>query len=132
MIWCFFVSFAILCFFQEPFSFRDFKKPSLYKPLFVSVMLMFFQQFSGVNAILFYTVQIFQSAAPSIDANVASVIVGVVQVAATMVAAVLMDRAGRRLLLITAGEIINQILGDITTRLWFYHGKVFLKILNFF
>lgn len=36
-----------------------FKKNHL-KPLFISLGLMFFQQFSGINAVIFYTVQIFR------------------------------------------------------------------------
>lgn len=30
------------------------------KPVFISLGLMFFQQFSGINAVIFYTVQIFK------------------------------------------------------------------------
>ena len=41
--------------------------------------LMFFQQFTGVNALVYYTVSIFRSAGSSIDSRYATIIVGVVQ-----------------------------------------------------
>lgn len=85
---------------DDKFSWSEFTYPFLYKPLIISLALMFFQQFSGINAVMFYTVNIFNSAAPSIDSNIATVIVGVVQVVFTCVAAVLMDRMGRKALLV--------------------------------
>jgi facilitated trehalose transporter len=45
--------------------------------------LMFFQQWCGVNAIIFYTVSIFQQAGSGIEKNLATVIVGIVQFLAT-------------------------------------------------
>jgi MFS family permease len=65
---------------------------------------MFFQQFSGVNAIIFYTTTIFQSAgSQAISPNDATILVGIVQVVATFAACLLTDRAGRRLLLVISG-----------------------------
>lgn len=58
-------------------------------PLFLSMSLMFFQQWCGVNAVIFYTVYIFSSASaasgepPLIDENAATIVVGVVQFLAT-------------------------------------------------
>ena len=83
---------------------KEFRKPSLYKPLFISAMLLFINQSCGIAAIIFYTVDIFQTAAPSIDANMAGVIIAVVQVVTTLVAALVMDRVGRRFLLMASGE----------------------------
>jgi hypothetical protein len=48
--------------------------------LIISLMLMFFQQFSGINAVIFYTMPIFESAGSTLDPSIASIIVGVVQV----------------------------------------------------
>ena len=38
-----------------------------WKPLAVVIMLMFFQQFCGINAVLFYTQTIFQDAGSDMD-----------------------------------------------------------------
>ncbi|XP_072022520.1 solute carrier family 2, facilitated glucose transporter member 8-like [Amphiura filiformis] len=102
---------------QEPFSILEFTKPSLYKPLMISVVLMFFQQWSGINAVMFYTVDIFKTAAPTIDAHISTVIVGVVQVVATLVSVLLMDRAGRRVLLLLAG--VGMALSSTTFGLYY-------------
>lgn len=69
------------------------------KPLAISLGLMFFQQFSGINAVIFYTVQIFNDAGSTIDGNVCSIIIGIVNFAATFVATLLIDRLGRKILL---------------------------------
>nr|B4KR05.2 RecName: Full=Facilitated trehalose transporter Tret1 [Drosophila mojavensis] len=74
-------------------------KRSNLKPLSISLGLMFFQQLSGINAVIFYTVQIFQDAGSTIDGNVCTIIVGVVNFMATFIATVLIDRAGRKILL---------------------------------
>lgn len=66
-------------------------------------MIMFFQQFSGINAVMFYTVSIFQSAGYK-NSELATVVIGVVQVIATLVACFLMDKMGRKKLLIIAGS----------------------------
>lgn len=39
---------------------RELFKPNNFKPLLISLGLMLFQQLSGINAVIFYTVQIFQ------------------------------------------------------------------------
>jgi SP family facilitated glucose transporter-like MFS transporter 8 len=88
---------------NEKVSWRDFTKQELYLPLRVSVGLMIFQQLSGINVIMFYTVSIFQSAGYKESGNLATVVVGIVQFVITIVACMLMDRAGRRVLLFISG-----------------------------
>ncbi|KAG0712649.1 Facilitated trehalose transporter Tret1 [Chionoecetes opilio] len=87
-------------------SLKDLLKPYVLKPLFISFGLMFFQQFTGVNGLLFNLTNIFQSAGSSIPDDISSIVVGVVQVAATFLATVLMDRAGRKLLLIVSSSVM--------------------------
>ncbi|EDW77093.1 uncharacterized protein Dwil_GK22112, isoform A [Drosophila willistoni] len=69
------------------------------KPLSISLGLMFFQQLSGINAVIFYTVQIFKDAGSTIDGNVCTIIVGIVNFMATFIGIILIDRAGRKILL---------------------------------
>ena len=76
--------------------------PGVYIPLLLSLGLMFFQQLSGVNAVIFYGGNIFTEAGIHWDPNIAALIVAAVQVAATFVSCVLMDRLGRRILLLLA------------------------------
>lgn len=79
---------------------------SIMMPLFISMSLMFFQQWSGVNAVIFYTVTIFDSAGSTVNKNLATIIVGLVQFLATFVSIFLVDKAGRRILLIASGLIM--------------------------
>ncbi|XP_077864167.1 solute carrier family 2, facilitated glucose transporter member 8-like [Saccoglossus kowalevskii] len=87
---------------QETMAWSEFLKPSIYRPLVISLLLMVFQQFSGINAVMFYTQSIFEGAGFRNGAY-AAVIVGAVQVVFTCVCAILMDKAGRKMLLILAG-----------------------------
>lgn len=70
------------------------------KALFISLGLMCFQQMSGINAVIFYTKGIFEAANTGIDSGVATIIVGVMQVIAVFVSSIVVDKLGRRLLLI--------------------------------
>lgn len=72
-----------------------FKKHNL-KPLSISLGLMLFQQFSGINAVIFYAEKIFIFAGSTIDESICVIIVGVVNFIATFVATVLIDRLGRK------------------------------------
>ncbi|XP_011309197.1 facilitated trehalose transporter Tret1 isoform X2 [Fopius arisanus] len=74
-------------------------QPKNIKPLAISLGLMYFQQFSGINAIIFYTVEIFESAGNSEDSNKSTIIVGIVNFASTFIATALIDRLGRKILL---------------------------------
>ncbi|XP_045615875.1 facilitated trehalose transporter Tret1-2 homolog isoform X2 [Procambarus clarkii] len=85
---------------------KDLAKPYIFKPLMISLALMFFQQFSGVNSVLFNLTTIFSDAGSTISDNMSSIIIGVVQVASTFLATVLMDKAGRRLLLIVSASFM--------------------------
>lgn len=78
--------------------------------LFIALLLMFFQQFSGINAVIFYTVPIFQSAGSTMDPAICGIVVGVVQVLMTFVSAVLIDKAGRRILLLQSSFIMGSCL----------------------
>lgn len=74
-----------------------------YKPFAMAVGLMFFQQFSGINAVLFYQTDIFRKASPNSNALLSSIYVCLAQVLATMAASVLVDRLGRKILLMASG-----------------------------
>lgn len=84
------------------FQMSDLKDPGVYKPLIIGIMLMIFQQMTGINAIMFYAETIFEQAHFK-ESDLASVIVGMIQVIFTGVAALIMDKAGRKILLIISG-----------------------------
>ncbi|OWR48486.1 hypothetical protein KGM_206261 [Danaus plexippus plexippus] len=78
--------------------------------LICSLGLMFFQQFSGINAVIFYTNNIFQSAGSNIPPVIATIIVGVVQTIATYISSLLIEKAGRRILLLQSCIIMGICL----------------------
>lgn len=75
--------------------------PAVSRALFLSLLLMVAQQFSGINAIFFYSTDIFARAGLSSPA-VGTLVCGVVNVLSTAAGVVLVERTGRRPLLLTA------------------------------
>ncbi|XP_063237664.1 facilitated trehalose transporter Tret1-2 homolog isoform X2 [Bacillus rossius redtenbacheri] len=89
---------------SEKLSFSEaFKTRAARKALGVCLGLMFFQQLSGVNTVIFYVSFIFKSAGSAVQPATATVAVGVILVLSTVAATLLVDRAGRRLLLCVSG-----------------------------
>jgi SP family arabinose:H+ symporter-like MFS transporter len=71
------------------------------RPLIIAVLLMAFSQFSGINAIMYYSTEIFTTAHVGVkDAFAASTVIGLVNLLFTFVAIALVDKAGRRPLLL--------------------------------
>ncbi|CAL1526735.1 unnamed protein product [Lymnaea stagnalis] len=94
---------------QRVSFFEILKKRELSLPLFIGVCIMIFQQLSGINAVMFFTVSIFESAVGEF-AYKATVIIGIVQILGTLAAVYLMDKAGRRKLLQIGGLIMAVTL----------------------
>ncbi|XP_060927990.1 solute carrier family 2, facilitated glucose transporter member 8 isoform X1 [Limanda limanda] len=99
------------------FQMSDLKDPGVYKPLLIGVLLMIFQQFTGINAIMFYAETIFEQAHFK-ESDLASVIVGLIQVVVTAVAALIMDKAGRKVLLIISG--VAMVISTTAFGVYFY------------
>ena len=59
-----------------------------------------------ISAVIFYTSDIFASAGTGIDESLATIIVGVMQVVATFVASLVVDRLGRRILLLISDSVM--------------------------
>ncbi|XP_018058225.1 PREDICTED: facilitated trehalose transporter Tret1-like [Atta colombica] len=74
------------------------------------VGLMFFQQLCGIDAVLFYTVNIFQAANSTIDPFLATIIIGFTEVVMTIFVAIVIDRFGRKPLLIISGTMMTICL----------------------
>jgi len=88
---------------KEAIGWRDLLRGPVLKPLLLSMGLMLLQQFSGINAIIYFTVSIFNESGSSMEDHVSSMVVGAVQMAATVASMFLVDRAGRRVLLLLSG-----------------------------
>lgn len=56
------------------------RTPAARRALLATLGGMFFQQMSGINAVIFYTVDIFEASGSTIPSTIASIIVALVQV----------------------------------------------------
>lgn len=83
---------------QMQAGWREIFKPWLRNALIIAVGIMFFQQFVGINTVIYYSPKIFLAAGfeGNEAAIAASVIVGVVNVLFTIVSLFVIDRLGRR------------------------------------
>ena len=71
------------------------------KPLLLACMIAAFNQLDGINAVIYYTADIFRMAGASrTTALMQSVIIGFTNLVMTIIAMALIDRVGRKLLLL--------------------------------
>ena len=98
----------------------EFRHRSIVLPFMIVLLLMFFQQFSGINVAIFYASLIFQEAglgARQIDLIVA-IAIGVVQMFATLLSVILVDCLGRKVLLTLSS--IGMALSSLVLGIYYY------------
>ncbi|NXQ42046.1 GTR6 protein, partial [Catharus fuscescens] len=92
-------------------SCAELKDPFLYKPILIAGGMRFLQQLSGVTCILVYLQPIFKKTAVILKAEYDAALVGLVRLSAVAIAAVSMDKAGRKILLfVSAGVMLASNL----------------------
>lgn len=106
---------------------NEIKKRETFKALLMIVLLFFFFQMSGINAINFYTTTIFIESGITINPSVATVIIGSAQALTTMSTVAFIDRFGRVILLITS--FVLMIVGLVGVGSFFYMKN--LEVSNF-
>lgn len=79
--------------------------PLAVKALVISTGLVSFQQLGGICVVLFYTETIFQAAGSTMPASLSAAIVGTVMVVMSFCLMPVMDRAGRRVLLLVSTSV---------------------------
>jgi SP family galactose:H+ symporter-like MFS transporter len=81
---------------------KEIFKPWLRPALIITVGIFFFQQFSGVNTIIYYSPIIFKMAGISSNSGsiVPAIIIGTVNVLACVISVIFLDKVGRRKLYI--------------------------------
>ena len=98
-------------------SFREVLSPAVRHVMIIGVTLAVFQQITGINTIIYYAPTLLKSAGlGSSAALLANVVNGAVNVAMTIVAIRLLDRTGRRPLLLggTAGMAAGMVVVALT------------------
>jgi len=107
----------------------DLFKPGFRKALFIGVVLAIFQQITGINAVLYYAPRIFERAGfERMSAIGQSTIVGFVNMLFTIIAIVLVDKIGRKPLLLTAagGMGVSFILLGAAFKFQLFTGSLVL------
>jgi sugar porter (SP) family MFS transporter len=93
----------------------DLLDPTFRKPLIIAILIALFSQFTGINTIIYYGSLVFLEHVPAQTASTAlwaNVIIGVINFVATIVGMALIDRAGRKPLLVSAfGGMAASLLG---------------------
>jgi MFS transporter, SP family, arabinose:H+ symporter len=85
-------------------------------PIFLAISIGMFNQLSGINAILYYSNHIFASAGfSSTSAALQSVAIGLVNLLATFLGMALIDRLGRKTLLLIGAVGMAIALGGVAT-----------------
>jgi facilitated trehalose transporter len=84
-------------------TFEALMAPSCLKPFMILVVYFGLYQFSGVNTITFYAVEIFQDSGAEMDKYTATIILGTLRFLFTIVGCVALRRCGRRPLSFISG-----------------------------
>jgi MFS transporter, SP family, arabinose:H+ symporter len=96
----------------EEGRFSELFSHTYFRPLLIAVLLMMCSQFCGINAIMYYSTSIFESAGTVKNAAFASSVwVGLINFLATFLAIALVDKAGRRPLLLVGTAVQMMALG---------------------
>ncbi|MBM3293312.1 MAG: sugar porter family MFS transporter [Candidatus Aminicenantes bacterium] len=97
----------------EQGTLRELFKPGFRTALIIGVFLAVFQQITGINAVIYYSPRFFESAGLARSSAIfQSAVIGLVNVVFTLVAIALVDRLGRKPLLLagSAGMGVSFIL----------------------
>jgi len=87
--------------------------------IFIGIMLSVFQQFVGINVVLYYATSIFQGMGLTTNASLfQTIIVGAVNLTFTVVAILTVDRMGRRPLQIVGALIMAASMITLGTTFW--------------
>jgi len=90
------------------------------KPIFLAVTVAMFNQLDGINALMYYLNPIFSMAGfTKVSGDMQSVVVGIANLLATMVGMVIIDRGGRKPLLIAGAAGTGLALAGIA---WVFNG----------
>ncbi|XP_076650151.1 facilitated trehalose transporter Tret1 [Halictus rubicundus] len=96
------------------------------KGFIIGYGLMIFQQFSGVNTIILYGSSIFSQAGSDMSPGICMIIIGIMQVLAVLVSTLVVDRLGRRILLLAS--IVSLCLTTFALGVYFYLQEIHITV----
>ncbi|NXK23935.1 GTR6 protein, partial [Arenaria interpres] len=99
-------------------SCAEIKDPFIYKPILIAVGMRFLQQLSGVTCVLVYLQSIFKKTAVILKPEYDAALVGLVRLFSVAIAAVSMDKAGRKILLFVSAGVM--LVSNLTMGLYIH------------
>lgn len=103
---------------KESSSIKDVFNKHHLRPFLLSTGLMLFQQLSGINAVIFYTVSIFEMSGSTISGHLSTIIVGIVNLLSTFLANAVIDKLGRKILLYASSALM--VVSLLSLGIFFY------------
>lgn len=97
-------------------------QPSTLKPFGILVLYFLMYQFSGVNTITFYAVEIFEKSGAAMDKYYATITLGIVRVIFTIVGCIALRRFGRRPLTFVSGYGCGFTMIALGTYMYYLQG----------
>ena len=110
-------------------SLKELLQPGFRTALFIGIFLAVFQQITGINAVIYYAPRFFEAAGLArSSAILQSALIGVVNVVFTLVAIALVDRLGRKPMLMvgSAGMGLSFILLGAAFKFQLFSGSLIL------
>ncbi|XP_072380301.1 facilitated trehalose transporter Tret1-like [Diabrotica undecimpunctata] len=92
---------------REHYFLKAFEKKSTKRALLICFMLMFYQQLSGINAIMFYSQEIFYISGSQMRDSYCVILLQFIQVIATLLSTITVDWFGRRILLLASSGCMS-------------------------
>lgn len=92
-----------------PVTIWEFITSPVYRhPLLILFLFHTAQQFSGINAVIFYSNSIMSSITPA-SSDIVTIFISIINLLMTLISAILMDRAGRRTLFLYSAGVMSFI-----------------------
>lgn len=92
---------------DEQITWSDFDTTHARKAFLIGISLMALNQFSGCFAMLNYTASIFNESGSTLSANTSAIVIGSIQMVGSYFSTILVERAGRKLLLMVSATGIG-------------------------
>lgn len=106
----------------EESTFSDLLAPKIKPLLLIGIILAIFQQITGINTIMYYAPKIFANVGQSNDsALMQTILIGGTNLVFTLVAMVLIDRFGRKLLIIIGSTGMMLMLSGLSALFFTNH-----------
>lgn len=114
---------------QEEASFKDLLSPKVKPLLIIGITLAVFQQITGINTILYYAPKIFANVGQSNDsALLQTILIGGTNLVFTLVAMLLIDRFGRKVLIIAGSGGMTTMLAGLSMLYFFQKAEGILVL----